>query len=260
MPLKRSGVVSGELKMLERLSAIDAHISEAEALVLYRQAAALEYNSRILEIGSFKGGSAVAMASAALERNHVIYCIDPWSTHKKEGVNTSENSFDMGIFAEFKMNTSFAGGAVRPLNGYSQDFKEILPDSFFDMIFIDGAHDYHSVKSDLLLSMRCLKKGGLLCGHDFHSMGEGVKKAVNELISSAPSIRKKGVFEGTFIWYAYVEDPQYEIKMAELVGTALCSPQDALWGIEQLIEEYGRLEELLMLQQELRKRSLELPF
>jgi predicted O-methyltransferase YrrM len=38
----------------------------------------------------------------------------------------------------------------------------------FDMIFIDGAHDYNSIKNDYEMCWRLLNQGGMLIFHDIH--------------------------------------------------------------------------------------------
>lgn len=238
--------------MLKHMETVDAHISKLEALTLYRQVLYLQPDSRILEIGSFKGASTAAMAHAALQKGHVIYCIDPWTDYEQQSDFINNPKFDMSkreqVLFEFRHNTAFAGRRVRAMQGYSQDFAEILPSAFFDMIFIDGAHDYESVRADMLLAFRCLKPGGLLSGHDFHSMGVGVKKAVNEMISASPSIRNKGVFEDTFIWYAVVEEPEYELAMIRLMEQYSEGRAGIIESLESLMQRFGRREELLKLQ------------
>ena len=58
---------------------------------------------------------------------------------------------------------------------------------YFDLIFIDGDHYYEDVKEDILAWWPLLKKGGILCGHDYVWKQEeivhhpGVRKAVDEL-------------------------------------------------------------------------------
>lgn len=54
-------------------------------------------------------------------------------------------------------------------------------ETFFDIVYIDGAHDYTSVKNDILDCSLRLKKDGLFSGHDFFARFPGVKKAVLEL-------------------------------------------------------------------------------
>jgi predicted O-methyltransferase YrrM len=58
-------------------------------------------------------------------------------------------------------------------------------DKWFDCIFIDGSHDYESVKRDICMWSRLVKKGGILCGHDYNISHFGVKDAVDELFPNA---------------------------------------------------------------------------
>jgi len=63
-----------------------------------------------------------------------------------------------------------------------------FPDGYFDWIYIDSWHGYHSVKRDIILSLPKLKVGGYLCGHDFDiatdSWGTGPPRAVIEAIQN----------------------------------------------------------------------------
>lgn len=49
-----------------------------------------------------------------------------------------------------------------------------------DILYVDAAHDYNSVKQDLTLWYPKMKKGGFICGHDYSKTFDGVIKAVNE--------------------------------------------------------------------------------
>ena len=60
----------------------------------------------------------------------------------------------------------------------------------FDMCFIDGAHDYESVCTDI--NSWAPLTTGLLCGHDYDHAD--VKRAVTELVPNHT------VIEGTTIW------------------------------------------------------------
>jgi O-antigen biosynthesis protein len=52
----------------------------------------------------------------------------------------------------------------------------------FDMIFIDGLHDYENIRADILAWAPLLSVGGLMCGHDYQF--PDVNRAVNELFPS----------------------------------------------------------------------------
>lgn len=51
-----------------------------------------------------------------------------------------------------------------------------------DFVYIDGAHDYESVRADLAAWWLTLSRKGIIAGHDFddHPGHEGVKRAVKE--------------------------------------------------------------------------------
>ena len=49
-----------------------------------------------------------------------------------------------------------------------------------NLVFLDGAHDYASVKADIEAWGPLVLPGGILCGHDYASYCPGVIKAVNE--------------------------------------------------------------------------------
>lgn len=70
--------------------------------------------------------------------------------------------------------------------GRSAKFWEQNKDKF-DLIYIDGSHNYEDVKLDLLAAWVCLKRGGLLLTDDYlhdhnHDSDYGVSLAVLELM------------------------------------------------------------------------------
>ena len=73
------------------------------------------------------------------------------------------------------------GDRLIPIQGYSYNVADQLPDNFADIVFIDADHSYESVKKDILKYTPKLKERGLLTGHDIDY--PGVNKAVKELIN-----------------------------------------------------------------------------
>ena len=55
-----------------------------------------------------------------------------------------------------------SGGNYR---GKSDDFFSNNKKKF-DLIFIDGLHEYQQVRKDILNSIKCLKEGGFILVHD----------------------------------------------------------------------------------------------
>jgi predicted O-methyltransferase YrrM len=64
-------------------------------------------------------------------------------------------------------------------NSVSQ--SSLYEDEYFDIVYIDGAHDYDSVKNDIQSWLPKVKPGGFICGDDYCTSWPGVYEAVNEM-------------------------------------------------------------------------------
>ncbi len=75
---------------------------------------------------------------------------------------------------------------VKIKKGYSWDVMATYPDNYFDIIYIDAAHDYNSVKKDLQLSAKKIKENGFIVMNDYIMYDHlarskyGVVEATNE--------------------------------------------------------------------------------
>jgi len=152
---------------------IFTHLTIKERLLLYKLALSLPKNSICVEIGSYLGGSACFLASAAKEKGHKVYCVDTW---KNEGMSEGERD----TFDEFLRNIEPLKGFIVPLRGYSVDVAKSF-DKEIDLIFIDGDHSYHAVKADVESWIPKVKNGGIVVFHDI-GWAEGVQKVVEEYI------------------------------------------------------------------------------
>jgi cephalosporin hydroxylase len=148
---------------------------------------------RIIEVGSWKGRSAINMAKICkrLGLNTEILCIDTWLgsvehwTHEDENLPISK--FKNGkptIYDQFISNVihtetteyitpfpidSINGALVLKKYGIQADF-----------IYIDAGHEYDSVKNDLTNYSKLVKQGGILVGDDwFHPP---IKQAVADTL------------------------------------------------------------------------------
>ena len=139
-------------------------IVEGTALAKYAQ------DKKCLEIGSFKGKSANYIAPVA----ESLICIDPFRAD--DGGQTQY--VDYTTLQEFLKNTSKFKN-ITPVIGKSEDVYQQFQTDQFEMMFIDGMHDYDSVKSDIEKYWPKLKVGGYMCFHDYQKDWTGVIKAVD---------------------------------------------------------------------------------
>jgi predicted O-methyltransferase YrrM len=167
-------------------------MSPAELQFLFEKAGEVK---TILEIGSWKGRSTHALLSGVAPEGSVV-AVDHFKGSKGEDIQHAEaKSADEPVYQEFMKNVGhFKNLEVMKMS--SKEAKEALGDTKFDMIFIDGSHDYDSVKEDISLWKNNAK--GLLCGHDFCSSWPGVCAAVDE------SLKKDGVMFNGSIWYKWM--------------------------------------------------------
>lgn len=141
--------------------------------------------SCVLETGSWRGRSAkvMLMANPGLR----LMSLDSWD--------------DSGTFEEYQHNLGpeISAGRVQWRRGPSQaprDAEEWY--GHYDGCFIDGGHEEHLVKADVLNTACAMKKGSVMVGHDYRSYG-------------GPNDVARGVLS---------------------IGHAVLRPCDSLWAIQ----------------------------
>tara|TARA_B100001057_G_C22654413_1_gene873386 strand:+ start:165 stop:797 length:633 start_codon:yes stop_codon:yes gene_type:complete len=71
--------------------------------------------------------------------------------------------------------------SVKLYKGYSKTFLQNIDLSIIDFCFLDGGHSYETVKNDLLIILKGIKKNSLVLIDDYNQPAYGVKKAVDEI-------------------------------------------------------------------------------
>ena len=122
---------------------------------------------KILEIGSWKGGSTAIMAFA-YNPDGVIYCVDTWGGSPGEWNVEVVQKYDVAYMFLRNMALMRLLDRVRMIKCTSHKASTLFPDNTFDLIFIDGDHRYEGVKQDLDDFYPKLKIGGIICGHDLN--------------------------------------------------------------------------------------------
>lgn len=116
---------------------------------------------KMLEIGSFQGQSATWWLDNILTNtNSSLTCIDPFFERPR-----------VPDFKIFMSNIEKTGKKqqVRVLRGLSGDILPKLIESkeMFDLIYVDGSHEYKDVLEDCLNSWKMLNPNGLLILDDY---------------------------------------------------------------------------------------------
>jgi predicted O-methyltransferase YrrM len=229
-----------ENALVERVKGIESLITPLEAVGLFRLCRCLPDNSKILEIGSYQGGSTTAIGRAIAGTSSTLYCLDVWSAYSSQidfyDYDPSLIADDLRILSNFITNTQPYAQQINMMRGSSLAFAQMLKGQDFDLVFIDGAHDYRSVVFDITLALSALKPGGVLCGHDYQLDGERVKKAVDQLIGFVPTITHKGILQDTSIWCGIIEDPLYQHAKADAVR--YCSEGDISSAVQCALDAY----------------------
>ena len=126
----------------------------------------------VAEIGVFDGSTTHAYADIVKKNNGKIYAID-WfkgNANVAGGVHGYNEANASVVLDQFKTNLSEYLDIIEIKNGKSQDMIPSIPDASLDICFIDADHGYDNVYSDIKLCIPKVKKGGILCGHDFEGV------------------------------------------------------------------------------------------
>lgn len=131
-------------------------------------------HKRIVEIGSWQGGSTRVMADATpgsiIAVDNFTGCVG----YEVEG----------GLAAAFyrHLGDHIASGKVVHWWMAHGEAPKFMPINFLDMAMIDGNHAYEAVKHDITQWLPKIESGGILTGHDYHPRCPGVIQAVDELL------------------------------------------------------------------------------
>lgn len=168
---------------IERAKQIEGWMSESELHYLATEA---KTHPVCVEIGAWLGRSSRAIADNLPEGGR-LYCVDTWDgTGDDPAFAFAKEYGGNGAFIRFYKNLwdYIDAGRVIPLRMSSLAASKMMRQLRIpvNMIFVDGAHGYESVKADLMNWRPLLTADGLLCGHDYTPDWPGVAQAVDSLL------------------------------------------------------------------------------
>lgn len=149
-----------------------------------------------VEVGSWKGKSAAYMCVEIINsgKNIRFDCIDTFKGSLDEDVHQQDpDVVNNRLMEVFTKNLEPVEGYYYVYEGASVDLAKNYQDESLDFVNIDGAHDYDSVKEDILAWLPKVKKGCYIAGDDFHH--EPLRRAVYDCFPS----EKVGTIDNSWI-------------------------------------------------------------
>lgn len=177
------------------------YLSEREARFLMLAAACSPGSGGIVEIGSFKGRSTVAIASVAKHYGlGPVIAVDP---HTAPSV-TDPKLQQATSYDDFIANLTRAGvvDVVQPKRMYSRDLAPAL-DAPIRFLWIDGDHTVSGAREDVRLFRPFLEPGGILAMHDVLGTWEGSLRVFCEDVLDSDDFGPAG-FCGSIGWAQYL--------------------------------------------------------
>lgn len=196
MALFRRGRNTGDI---ERLMSIEGQLSRAEVEQLFELSKNVPFGAVIVEIGSYRGRSAITLALGAASRNNnIVYAVDPHIAFR--GVFGAEFGPDDQAQMYRNLSTFLVGHRVCVVSLPSVNAARAWTEANIGLLWIDGDHTEEAVRNDLVAWYPYVLSGGVVAFHDNH--GEGVKSVIG--ISQNT---KKLVFQGEVDTLSWLSKP-----------------------------------------------------
>jgi predicted O-methyltransferase YrrM len=154
------------------LEGVEGQLALPEAAMLYGAARAVtrgKPDACIVEIGSWKGRSTIALARGVVDggRGGTVYAIDPHEVQPWSAFRAVDRMPDM------LRNLSIAGimDVVHPIRCTGHVARPRFADGSVDLLFVDGDHSYEGVIEDIEDWSSSLRSGSTVAFHDYRMPG-----------------------------------------------------------------------------------------
>ena len=167
--------------------ACDGQTEPEELEYLTQLAAAVPTGECIVEIGSFRGRSTVAMALAAQARNVEVVAIDCYvamGNASAESAMLSKSIFFLNLI------NSSAYRNTQCVNLTAAAAAAAFRERRVGLLFIDGDHSYESVRTDFEAWIGTVTRGGVIAFHDSVNAHWGSTRFVAELATRTTILQK----------------------------------------------------------------------
>lgn len=161
------------------------------------------------EIGVCKGINSMSLYLAT--RPKLMYLVDIWTDETPDKVEWPKGNMPALWYANHYdlvnkfFHSEISENKVKTIRGFGSDFLSGLKDNSLDWVYLDSNHNYDCVSIELELSVKKVKPGGYIMGHDYYcnvtDFGTSIIRAVNEQVQNS-SIRMVGITKE--LWSSYI--------------------------------------------------------
>jgi len=202
---------------------IPGWFSDADAAEYGRLLDLLGPGDVAVEVGSFAGRTAVFAADRLGPKGGKLVCVDMWKYGEELPADHTDVFVEAGwpnIWATFAKNVEGRHDVITPIGKHSLDAAALFKSvgAKFALVFIDGDHEYDSVRADIDAWRPLVREGGIICGHDHCDDHPAVVRAVNESFPT-PTV-------GGTVWSSVVGSVQLKTQAAKKRGCG-CGPKIA---------------------------------
>lgn len=162
-----------EVMQFTRTVSSPTALSDEEAGALYRACWVVPFGGMAVEVGCQLGRSSSLISQVAWEKPFHSLHIDPFTDQPDFLRQWHETMCQIGgrdhFYTHLCMRTDQAAYLLLTLR--------------FDLVYIDGDHEYPGVRTDLQTLCPLLREGGILCMHDYgRDSLPGVYRAATEYL------------------------------------------------------------------------------
>ncbi|MGE3820723.1 MAG: class I SAM-dependent methyltransferase, partial [Isosphaeraceae bacterium] len=150
-----------EARAQYRSLGIQSWLTEPQQALLFWLGAFLPGDGRLVEVGSFQGGSACFLAAGLKRRGHGrLTCIDPF-LGAPPWLGAGPHQHTLKIFRK-TIDSSGVADWVEPRVGDSAAIAAVWPGQLVDAVFIDGDHSFEGALKDFEAWLPKVKPGGMI--------------------------------------------------------------------------------------------------
>ena len=132
----------------------------------------------VVELGTFLGASAIAMARSVRRWGGVVYCVDTWAGElNRDGGSPVGRTPLMILSCARAMVEADIGASVRLIPALTREAARYWTEPI-DFLYVDADHSYEGTLDDLVAWVPHVRQGGLIAGDDYgHPLYPGVSTA-----------------------------------------------------------------------------------